>query len=230
MRLRKSYAHVERRRACRAIAHARARLEMLEQGAHRNPGAREHAGSSDAAGNAFNGGTSCPIHRFDPIPFRGLCPVPHASGRGHPRGACRRRPRDGRGSPRRQPLPADRGHDPAALVVGAHGRPRRQVRRNHQADRSVPVLRATAEPAVLRLPDLLTEGLCICKILLGVQLGEPAATGRWGAVVWAVDASGKAPALDFFLDLPDRDAAKVEALFRRLADSGRMTSRGPRGF
>lgn len=41
---------------------------------------------------------------------------------------------------------------------------------------------------------------------------------------WAVDASGKAPALDFFRGLSDRDAAKVEALFRRLADSGRMTN------
>ena len=77
---------------------------------------------------------------------------------------------------------------------------------------------------MLRLSDLLTEGLRICKILLGVQLGEPAATGRWGAVDWAVDASGKAPALDFFRGLSDRDAAKVEALFRRLADSGRMTN------
>ena len=58
----------------------------------------------------------------------------------------------------------------------------------------------------------------------GMRLVDPAATGRWGAVVWAVGASGRAPALDFFRDLSDRDAAKVEALFRRLADSGRMTN------
>lgn len=49
---------------------------------------------------------------------------------------------------------------------------------------------------------------------------EPVATGRWGSVVWAIDASGKAPALEFFLRLPDKDAAKIEALFRLLAESG----------
>ena len=59
------------------IVRARALFENLEAGAHRNPGAREHAGSSDAAGNAFNGGASRPVHRFDSTLFRGLRPVPH---------------------------------------------------------------------------------------------------------------------------------------------------------
>lgn len=49
---------------------------------------------------------------------------------------------------------------------------------------------------------------------------EPAATGHWGSVIWAIDESGKAPALEFFLQLPDKDAAKIEALFRLLAESG----------
>lgn len=54
---------------------------------------------------------------------------------------------------------------------------------------------------------------------------EPAATGRWGDVAWAIDASGSAPARDFFQDLDDTDAAKVEALFKRLAEYGRITNR-----
>ena len=47
-----------------------------------------------------------------------------------------------------------------------------------------------------------------------------AATGDWGAVVWAVAASGKAPAYDYFQELDDRDAAKVQALFNLLAAVG----------
>ena len=61
---------LDARKPLQEIVHARARLEILEQGAHRNPGAREHAGSSDAAGNAFNGGASrpSPSFRFYPVP------------------------------------------------------------------------------------------------------------------------------------------------------------------
>ena len=54
---------------------------------------------------------------------------------------------------------------------------------------------------------------------------EPAATGRWGDVIWAIDASGSAPARDFFLKLGDKDAAKVEALFKLLAEYGRIVNR-----
>ena len=57
----------------------------------------------------------------------------------------------------------------------------------------------------------------MCKHL--VQL-EPAAEGRWGSIVWAVEASGKVPAREFFQALEDRNAAKMQALFNRLADDG----------
>lgn len=57
------------------------------------------------------------------------------------------------------------------------------------------------------------------NIKLGVH-EDPVATGRWGAVVWAVDASGRAPALEFFLRLSDEEAAKIEGLFELLAESG----------
>ena len=51
---------------------------------------------------------------------------------------------------------------------------------------------------------------------------EPAATGRWGRVVWAVETGGKRAALDFFKALSDQDAAKMQALFNRLAEFGRI--------
>ena len=57
----------------------------------------------------------------------------------------------------------------------------------------------------------------MCKHL--VQL-EPAAESRWGSIVWAVEASGKVPAREFFQALEDRNAAKMQALFNRLADDG----------
>ena len=65
----------------------------------------------------------------------------------------------------------------------------------------------------------LTQCLGTCKHHSSVEL-ERAATGQWGVVVWAVDASGKAPAYEYFCDLDARDAAKMQALFNRLAADG----------
>lgn len=58
-----------------------------------------------------------------------------------------------------------------------------------------------------------------------MQREDCAATGTWGSVVWAVDASGNAPAHEFFLNLRDEEAAKIEALFKRLANSGSIANR-----
>ena len=49
-----------------------------------------------------------------------------------------------------------------------------------------------------------------------------AATGEWGRVVWAVAATGQRPALEFFEKLSNEEAAKVQALFERLAEHGRI--------
>ena len=54
---------------------------------------------------------------------------------------------------------------------------------------------------------------------------EPAATGEWGSVVWAIEASGKSPALEFFEELSDADAAKVQALFEKWAVHGRINNK-----
>ena len=53
-------------------------------------------------------------------------------------------------------------------------------------------------------------------------LYEPAATGEWGRVVWASEATGQRPALEFFEQLSKNEAAKVQALFERLAEHGRI--------
>lgn len=50
----------------------------------------------------------------------------------------------------------------------------------------------------------------------------PVASGQWGSVVWAVDGSNKTPALEFFLDLNKNDRAKIQSLFNRFADFGRI--------
>lgn len=50
-------------------------------------------------------------------------------------------------------------------------------------------------------------------------------SGEWGRVVWAADKSGKSPARDFFLQLDERDRAKIQAVFNRLADHGKVNSR-----
>lgn len=57
---------------------------------------------------------------------------------------------------------------------------------------------------------------------------EPAATGKWGRVVWAVEASGKRFALEYFEQLREKhkeQAAKVQVLFERLAEHGRINNR-----
>ena len=43
-------------------------------------------------------------------------------------------------------------------------------------------------------------------------------------VIWAVDASGKMPAREFFSKLSDSDAAKIQALFNRLAEFGQISN------
>ena len=53
----------------------------------------------------------------------------------------------------------------------------------------------------------------------------PAASGEWGVVEWAVDASGNVPARKFFLALSPADRAKIQALFNRLAKQGRIDTR-----
>ena len=49
-----------------------------------------------------------------------------------------------------------------------------------------------------------------------------AATGEWGRVVWAVEATGQQPALEFFEQLSKEEAAKVQVLFERLAERGQI--------
>jgi hypothetical protein len=51
-------------------------------------------------------------------------------------------------------------------------------------------------------------------------LEREAASGRWGRVIWAVDARGRHPAREFFGTLVLSDQAKVQALFGRLAELG----------
>ena len=50
----------------------------------------------------------------------------------------------------------------------------------------------------------------------------PVASGEWGVVEWAVDTSGRVPAREFFLTLKPTDRAKIQALFNRLAEQGRI--------
>ena len=50
----------------------------------------------------------------------------------------------------------------------------------------------------------------------------PAASGQWGTVVWAVEVSGKTLACDFFNSLESKERAKVQAVFNRLANFGRI--------
>ena len=51
-----------------------------------------------------------------------------------------------------------------------------------------------------------------------------AASGAWGEVLWAVDKPGKSSAQEFFLQLDNRERARVQATFNRLADFGRIES------
>ncbi|MCZ6479261.1 MAG: hypothetical protein O6929_02470, partial [candidate division NC10 bacterium] len=52
-----------------------------------------------------------------------------------------------------------------------------------------------------------------------------AAQGAWGKVEWAVDEKGNMPAREFYLGLTDRDKAKVNTLFGRLAEFGEIRNR-----
>lgn len=52
-----------------------------------------------------------------------------------------------------------------------------------------------------------------------------AASGRWGVVLWGLDASGDSPARAFYLEQSKGDQAKLAALFQRLADFGRIENR-----
>lgn len=51
---------------------------------------------------------------------------------------------------------------------------------------------------------------------------ELAAEGQWGTVRWATDANGDMPASEFFASQSETDRAKLQALFQRLADFGRI--------
>ena len=54
---------------------------------------------------------------------------------------------------------------------------------------------------------------------------EVAATGEWGRVIWAIEGSGKQAALEFFEQLREDEAAKVQVLFERLAEHGRINNK-----
>jgi phage-related protein len=49
--------------------------------------------------------------------------------------------------------------------------------------------------------------------------------GQWGTVEWAIDLSGKKPAQEYFHALHERLRAKILALFKRLAETGRISDR-----
>ena len=53
---------------------------------------------------------------------------------------------------------------------------------------------------------------------------QPAATGEWGSVVW-IEASGRSPALEFYEGLSDAEAAKVQVLFEKWAEHGRINNK-----
>ncbi|GJM43214.1 MAG: hypothetical protein DHS20C21_00560 [Gemmatimonadota bacterium] len=49
--------------------------------------------------------------------------------------------------------------------------------------------------------------------------------GQWGTVEWAKDHRGRMPAREFFVGLGPEDVAKVSALFRKLANTGKIRNR-----
>ncbi len=51
-----------------------------------------------------------------------------------------------------------------------------------------------------------------------------AVRGTWGTVEWALNERGRMPAHEFFESIGDGDQAKALALFRRLADAGKITN------
>ncbi len=52
-----------------------------------------------------------------------------------------------------------------------------------------------------------------------------AARGAWGTVEWALDSQGNTPARNYYLSLLEKERAKVNALFRRLAEQGVIYNR-----
>ena len=125
---------IDARKPFQEIVRARARLQILEQGAHRNPRAREHPRSSHAAGNAFNGGARCPIHLvFGRSPRAPSSPCVSRSARldqsyHSPRGrctaaSCPAKSRSPRSSPRLgMSCPTECPTRPAVRRVGYPGR------------------------------------------------------------------------------------------------------------
>jgi hypothetical protein len=61
----------------------------------------------------------------------------------------------------------------------------------------------------------------ICKYLRGVGV-QPASSGSWGSVVWAVDRRGRTAARKFFSELAQQDRAKIQSQFNILAEDGRI--------
>ncbi len=51
-----------------------------------------------------------------------------------------------------------------------------------------------------------------------------AASGTWGTVEYACRADGTRPAQDFLDNLEDKEKAALVALFKRMADHGRITN------
>jgi hypothetical protein len=52
-----------------------------------------------------------------------------------------------------------------------------------------------------------------------------AVKGQWLSVIWASDSVGNAPAREIYLSLNDKEKARVMELFRRLAETGRISNR-----
>jgi len=51
------------------------------------------------------------------------------------------------------------------------------------------------------------------------------ARGSWGTVEWAADSREATPARDYYLNLSEKQQAKVLALFQRLAEFGKIFDR-----
>jgi hypothetical protein len=52
-----------------------------------------------------------------------------------------------------------------------------------------------------------------------------AAKGSWGTVEWAVDLKDDLPARKVYLSLSDKNKAKIDVLFHRLANFGIISNR-----
>lgn len=56
-------------------------------------------------------------------------------------------------------------------------------------------------------------------------MSRVAAQRRWGTVEWAIDSNGKMPAREYFLTLSLPNQAKMNALFGRFAEEGKIVNR-----